>query len=124
MMSFLTCLLAAALSVQTAHSLVCFQCEAQTSNWNCLKPVTCPNSDDQCMTAVQFGGIGSTTAYISKGCSPICIATNLNLGVIGSATNCCNSFLCNISSATSVKVSYMAMAVSAAFLCILLRARL
>nr|XP_033789697.1 lymphocyte antigen 6E-like [Geotrypetes seraphini] len=117
----LLCLMAAALSVQTAHSLMCFQCESETSNWNCLRPVTCPNENDQCVTSVQSAGIGSTTSYISKGCSPICFATDVNLWVMGASTKCCNSFLCNISGATHVKVSHMVMAVAAAVLCILLR---
>ncbi|XP_029448008.1 lymphocyte antigen 6E-like [Rhinatrema bivittatum] len=124
MSGFLLSLLAAALCVQTAEPLVCFQCLAQTSNWNCLQPVACEDSDNYCMTTVQSAGLGSRTSYISKGCAPICIATNVDVMIAGSSTSCCNSFLCNISGATSVKVSYTVLALSAALLGVLVRAGL
>ena len=36
---------------------------------------------------------------LNKGCSPICPSPSVNLGVASIGTYCCQSFLCNISTA-------------------------
>ncbi|XP_029448009.1 lymphocyte antigen 6E-like [Rhinatrema bivittatum] len=124
MSGFLLSLLAAALCVQTVEPLTCFQCNKQTNNLYCANMIECSNSDDQCFTTVETEGLGAHTSYISKGCSQNCFATNINVGIVATATKCCNSFLCNISGATSVKVSYTVLALSAALLGVLVRAGL
>lgn len=36
---------------------------------------------------------------LNKGCSPICPSPSVNLGVASIGTYCCQSFLCNVSTA-------------------------
>ncbi|XP_030075599.1 lymphocyte antigen 6E [Microcaecilia unicolor] len=118
---FLLCLLAAALSVKTVHSLTCFTCDNQSSNWKCLQPTKCDDSASYCMTTTTSGGIGSYTSFsMSKSCARICVPTNIDVGVAGTSVNCCQSDLCNYSSATNVKKSYLTLSVSAIFLVLLL----
>uniref|UniRef100_A0A452QH48 Snake toxin/toxin-like domain-containing protein n=1 Tax=Ursus americanus TaxID=9643 RepID=A0A452QH48_URSAM len=55
---FLPVLLAALLGVEQAHSLVCFSCTNQNSNFYCLKPTVCSDSDNYCVTVSASAGIG------------------------------------------------------------------
>ncbi|KAF5924769.1 hypothetical protein HPG69_014812 [Diceros bicornis minor] len=41
-----------------AHSLMCFSCINQNSNWYCLKPTICSDSDNYCVTMAAAAGIG------------------------------------------------------------------
>ena len=41
-----------------AHSLVCFSCTNQNSNFYCLKPTICSDSDNYCVTVSASAGIG------------------------------------------------------------------
>uniref|UniRef100_A0A8C5YDR3 Lymphocyte antigen 6 family member E n=1 Tax=Microcebus murinus TaxID=30608 RepID=A0A8C5YDR3_MICMU len=54
---FLAVLLAALLYVERAHSLMCFSCTNQKSNWYCLKPTICSDSDNYCVTVSAAAGI-------------------------------------------------------------------
>uniref|UniRef100_A0A8D0T4H9 Lymphocyte antigen 6 family member E n=3 Tax=Sus scrofa TaxID=9823 RepID=A0A8D0T4H9_PIG len=51
-------LLAALLGVERAHSLVCFSCTNKNSNFYCLKPTICSDSDNYCVTVSASAGIG------------------------------------------------------------------
>lgn len=95
-------LLAALLGVERAHSLVCFSCTNKNSNFYCLKPTICSDSDNYCVTVSASAGIGNVVDFgytLNKGCSPICPGPSVNLGVASVGTHCCQSFLCNISAA-------------------------
>nr|XP_010959438.1 lymphocyte antigen 6E [Camelus bactrianus] len=99
---FLPVLLAALLGVERARSLVCFSCTNKNSNWYCLKPTVCSDSDNYCVTVSASAGIGNVVDFgytLNKGCSPICPGPSVNLGVASVGTHCCQSFLCNISAA-------------------------
>ncbi|XP_046498617.1 lymphocyte antigen 6E isoform X1 [Equus asinus] len=100
---FLPMLLAALLGVDRAHSLVCFSCTNQNSNFYCLKPTVCSDSDNYCVTMSAAAGIGNIVDLghsLNKGCSPICPGPpSVNLGVASVGVHCCQSFLCNISAA-------------------------
>ncbi|EPY89772.1 Lymphocyte antigen 6E [Camelus dromedarius] len=99
---FLPVLLAALLGVERARSLVCFSCTNKNSNWYCLKPTVCSDSDNYCVTISASAGIGNVVDFgytLNKGCSPICPGPSVNLGVASVGTHCCQSFLCNISAA-------------------------
>ncbi|VFV25515.1 lymphocyte antigen 6e-like [Lynx pardinus] len=99
---FLPVLLAALVGVEQAHSLVCFSCTNQNSNFYCLKPTICSDSDNYCVTVSASAGIGNLVDFghtLNKGCSPICPSPSINLGVASVGTYCCQSFLCNISTA-------------------------
>lgn len=99
---FLPVLLAALLGVERACSLVCFSCTNQNSNFYCLKPTVCSDSDNYCVTVSASAGLGKLVDFghtLNKGCSPICPSPSVNLGVASIGTYCCQSFLCNISTA-------------------------
>lgn len=111
---------------------MCFTCENQKSNWYCLKPTICSDTDSYCVTTSTSAGLrecgcgvarlpqlpppSSTHSLLSRGaagvvdlgyslskfCSPICGSTNLNFGVASMDRSCCQSFLCNISAADGV----------------------
>lgn len=100
---FLTALLAALLGAEQAQSLVCFSCTNQNSNFYCLKPTICSDSDNYCVTVSASAGIGNLVDFghtLNKGCSPICPGLKgISLGVASVGTHCCQSFLCNLSAA-------------------------
>ncbi|XP_067386166.1 lymphocyte antigen 6E-like [Emydura macquarii macquarii] len=113
MKAFLLALLTAVLCVERAHSLVCFSCKDESSNWACMTPTTCPSDANYCVTTYLGAGIGGQSGQsISKGCSSICPSAGINLGVIAASVSCCSSFLCNISGASSLKVNYLVMAIA------------
>uniref|UniRef100_A0A8D0V4F2 Lymphocyte antigen 6 family member E n=1 Tax=Sus scrofa TaxID=9823 RepID=A0A8D0V4F2_PIG len=92
----------AGVSPSAAHSLVCFSCTNKNSNFYCLKPTICSDSDNYCVTVSASAGIGNVVDFgytLNKGCSPICPGPSVNLGVASVGTHCCQSFLCNISTA-------------------------
>ncbi|XP_012880634.1 PREDICTED: lymphocyte antigen 6E-like [Dipodomys ordii] len=99
---FLPVLLAVIMGVEQGHSLVCFSCTNQQSNFYCLKPTICSDSDNYCVTLSASAGIGNVVDFgytLNKGCSPICPGPSINVGVASVGTHCCQSFLCNISAA-------------------------
>lgn len=100
---FLPVLLAALLGVGQAHSLICFSCNNQKNNWNCLGLKTCKNTDKYCVTVTAATGFGSLNLGYSlhKGCAQICHSENLNssLGVASFSGYCCQRSLCNFSTA-------------------------
>ncbi|XP_014652797.1 PREDICTED: lymphocyte antigen 6E isoform X1 [Ceratotherium simum simum] len=106
---FLLVLLVALLGVEPAHSLMCFSCINQNSNWYCLKPTICSDSDNYCVTMAAAAGIGNVVDLgysLNKGCSPICPGPpSVNLGVASVGVHCCQSFLCNISAAGGLRAS-------------------
>ncbi|XP_027687417.2 lymphocyte antigen 6E-like [Chelonia mydas] len=119
MKAFLLALLVAILCVEQADSLVCFTCNEKSSNWACLAPAICPSDANYCVTTYLGAGIGGHSGQsISKGCVSVCPSFGINIGILAASVSCCSSFLCNISGASSVKVSYsvLAMAILASFI--------
>ncbi|XP_059579678.1 lymphocyte antigen 6E-like [Alligator mississippiensis] len=107
----LVALVAAALWAKPADSLTCYVCDKEKSNWSCLKSQTCDKEDKYCVTTHSTVGLGKDKEpRISKYCSPLCPETNLNIGIASFSASCCESFLCNLSGASSVKTSYTVMA--------------
>ncbi|NXL63869.1 LY6E protein, partial [Chordeiles acutipennis] len=100
-------------------SLTCFTCKDATSNLHCLSPTTCSDHEKYCLTTYSTTGLGNQR--ISKKCSAFCPTIDLNIGIAGVATSCCETSLCNISGASSVKTSYtmIALGVLASLACIL-----
>uniref|UniRef100_A0A8B9VU52 UPAR/Ly6 domain-containing protein n=2 Tax=Anas TaxID=8835 RepID=A0A8B9VU52_9AVES len=126
MKALLLAALAAVLCVERAHTLVCFSCSDASSNWGCLKPVTCGENENYCVTTYVGVGLGGKSGQsISKGCSPICPSAGINVGIAAASVYCCDSFLCNISGSSNVKASYtvLALGILVSFFYIL-RARL
>lgn len=68
---FLPMLLAALLGVEQAHSLVCFTCNNQKSNFYCLKPTVCSDSDKYCVTVSAAAGFGESRPAARPGPCPL-----------------------------------------------------
>ncbi|XP_044309274.1 lymphocyte antigen 6E-like [Varanus komodoensis] len=111
MKASLAIVLASCLCVQRAFSLVCWSCEGAESNWGCWRWQICSNSDNYCATTYIGASLGGYSKQsISKGCVPICPASGVNIGIMAASVNCCSSFLCNISGASSVKSNQLVLA--------------
>ncbi|NXN16612.1 LY6E protein, partial [Indicator maculatus] len=104
-------------------SLTCFSCKDATSNIHCLSSTTCNDHEKYCLTSYSTTGYGKCNdrkQYITKKCSAYCPTVDLNIGIAGIATSCCETSFCNFSGATSVKTSYtmIALGVLASLACI------
>uniref|UniRef100_A0A8C5F063 UPAR/Ly6 domain-containing protein n=1 Tax=Gopherus evgoodei TaxID=1825980 RepID=A0A8C5F063_9SAUR len=101
-----------------SHSLVCFTCKDASSNWGCLASTIFASGENYCVTTYLGAGIGKFGHSISKGCASVCPSGGINIGIASASVFCCSSFLCNTSGASSVKVTYLvlAMAILATFI--------
>ncbi|KFW70679.1 Lymphocyte antigen 6E, partial [Pygoscelis adeliae] len=105
-----------------AFSLTCFTCKDASSNIHCLGTTTCSDHEKYCLTTYSITGLGNDrNQRINKKCSAFCPTIDLNIGIASVATSCCETSLCNISGASSVKTSYsmIALGVLASLTCIL-----
>ncbi|NXX34507.1 LY6E protein, partial [Nicator chloris] len=105
-------------------SLTCFTCKDATSNLHCLGTTKCSENEKFCLTAYSTAGTGECSDQsqrITKKCSAFCPSIDLNIGIAGVATSCCETSLCNISGASSVKTSstILTLGVLASLACIL-----
>ncbi|NXW73049.1 LY6E protein, partial [Hirundo rustica] len=109
-------------------SLTCFSCKDATSNIHCLSTTTCSANEKYCLTTYSTAGTGECGASrgsgdkrITKKCSAFCPTIDLNIGIAGVATSCCETSLCNISGASSVKTSstILTLGLLASLACIL-----
>uniref|UniRef100_A0A8C3DT94 Uncharacterized protein n=1 Tax=Corvus moneduloides TaxID=1196302 RepID=A0A8C3DT94_CORMO len=90
----------------SAFSLTCFSCKDATSNIHCLSTTKCSENEKYCLTTYSTTGTGNDRSQrITKKCSAFCPTIDLNIGIAGVATSCCETSLCNISGASSVKTS-------------------
>ncbi|XP_008843183.1 lymphocyte antigen 6E [Nannospalax galili] len=97
-------LLGALLGVERVHSLYCYSCEDQKSNWHCLWPVKCSSTDSYCYTLSASAGLGNLNfGYtLNKGCAPICPTKKVDFGygVLTVDSRCCEYSFCNFSTAS------------------------
>ncbi|NXM76485.1 LY6E protein, partial [Serilophus lunatus] len=105
-------------------SLTCFSCKDAPSNIHCLSTTKCSDNDKYCLTSYSTTGLGKCSdkkQHITKRCSAFCPTIDLNIGIGSIATSCCETSLCNISGASSVKTSYtiITLGVLASLTCIL-----
>ncbi|XP_075271324.1 lymphocyte antigen 6E-like [Opisthocomus hoazin] len=111
MKTSLLVVLIVALCTDSAFSLMCFTCKDATSNLQCLSTTTCSDKEKYCLTTYSTTGLGNDrNQRISKKCSAFCPTIDLNIGIAGVVTSCCETSLCNISGASSVKTSYAMIA--------------
>ncbi|KAH0617379.1 hypothetical protein JD844_015478 [Phrynosoma platyrhinos] len=104
-------LLVAVVFAEKGHSLWCYRCEDEPSNWNCMKMVKCAETDKFCSTIVTTVGRDKNSSYkLSKKCVPSCTENFIDIGSGSVSTNCCNSSFCNFSGANSVKTSSVMVA--------------
>ncbi|XP_078541658.1 lymphocyte antigen 6E-like [Lissotriton helveticus] len=84
----------AALCVQVAHCLVCYECDLQSNNANCLTINTCLyGADSYCMTAVTNSIIMGP--QITKQCTEECAPGSISIFNQDVTVTCCSSDLCN-----------------------------
>ncbi|XP_029443073.1 prostate stem cell antigen-like [Rhinatrema bivittatum] len=125
MRAFLLPLLAVALCLHTAHSLKCYTCEKQHNNGQCLVETPCLPSQRACWTLVSTTTkVFTTETTIWKRCSSLCATGVTSYNGVRTVASCCYEDLCNVSGATSARISSLALAVSAGFIVSLLRAGL
>uniref|UniRef100_A0A6J0VA27 Lymphocyte antigen 6E-like n=1 Tax=Pogona vitticeps TaxID=103695 RepID=A0A6J0VA27_9SAUR len=104
-------LLVSLVCIGKVDSLWCYRCEDEPSNWNCMKMVKCAETDRYCTTTVTTSGRDSNASYrLNKKCVPTCTENFIDTGRGSVSTKCCESSLCNISGANSVKISSAVMA--------------
>ncbi|NXY74373.1 PSCA protein, partial [Glareola pratincola] len=84
-------------------SLQCYSCKSQLSNSNCQKETTC-KEEEKCKTDVIR--IAGFVTIISKGCDPSCTVDYQDFSVGYRNVSCCNTNLCNVNAASSVRYSY------------------
>ncbi|KFV40924.1 Prostate stem cell antigen, partial [Gavia stellata] len=85
-------------------SLQCYNCMSQLSNSNCQKKVDCKDKETTCKTdVIRVVGLFS---IISKGCDSSCESFHQDFKVGNRNISCCNSDLCNVNAAGTVRGSY------------------
>ncbi|XP_034982312.2 lymphocyte antigen 6E [Zootoca vivipara] len=96
--SYLLSLLGVAIVfTQIAHSIICFTCERQTSNWKCLGMTVCPDHEKRCLTMGDADKTGDDTkVLITKKCAQAC-PTEINNSSSGpKSLFCCENNWCNL----------------------------
>ncbi|XP_065688368.1 lymphocyte antigen 6E-like [Patagioenas fasciata] len=122
MKTSLLVVLVVALCTESAFSLVCFTCKDATSNVHCLSTTSCADHEKYCVTTYSTMGYGNDrNQRITKKCSAFCPTIDLNIGIAGVASSCCETSFCNVSGASSVKTSYtmVILGILASLACIL-----
>uniref|UniRef100_A0A8C8RFK6 UPAR/Ly6 domain-containing protein n=1 Tax=Pelusios castaneus TaxID=367368 RepID=A0A8C8RFK6_9SAUR len=96
-------------------SLICYTCQGEMSNKDCMKISICAKRDKYCVTIKDVVGAGMFSLLlfgheskyrISKMCSPKCPETNMNQGKATAQVFCCDKLLCNVNGASHMKSSY------------------
>nr|XP_033790466.1 prostate stem cell antigen-like [Geotrypetes seraphini] len=127
MKTFLLSLLAAALCLHPARSLKCYSCAVAEKNSDCVEMKKCSPEQKYCKTGVHAF---SSLVAIIKECTDECFPFNSEYGESRSSVYCCQTDLCNYSekgpsedktsAAVSLRISYLALAVSVGFVGFLL----
>ncbi|XP_014820759.1 PREDICTED: prostate stem cell antigen [Calidris pugnax] len=103
MKALLVLLLGAVLCLDSGSSLQCYSCMTQLSNSNCKKEVSCKDNE-MCKTdVIRIAGFFN---IINKGCDASCEATYQDFSVGNRNITCCDTNLCNVNAAGSLRSSY------------------
>ncbi|XP_069076963.1 prostate stem cell antigen-like [Pleurodeles waltl] len=124
MKALLVTLVAAALCFGLAHSRACFSCTAAINDRDCTSIQNCSDSQNYCETVV---GHFLSIKLMMKRCASSCVNGNQDMVIANATEGCCGSDLCNThsigddntifgfaSSASSVKISFLAEATAVA----------
>nr|XP_025969401.1 lymphocyte antigen 6E-like [Dromaius novaehollandiae] len=111
MKTTLATLLAAVLCMEQAYAFMCYVCQEQESNKNCLTISMCAKEDKYCVTIRNnIGTKPDKPKYVfSKMCSPACPATSQQQNQTYQKVSCCEKLLCNVNGASSKQNSYGVM---------------
>ncbi|XP_068019282.1 lymphocyte antigen 6E-like isoform X2 [Melanerpes formicivorus] len=108
MKTTLVTLLAAVLCVEQAYPFMCYVCQEEESNKDCLTISMCEKEDKYCMTILKHIETkpNKTKYVISKMCSPTCPAKNQQQNQTYPRVSCCEKPLCNVNGVSSKQSSY------------------
>ncbi|XP_051627929.1 lymphocyte antigen 6E-like [Manacus candei] len=108
----LVTLLAAVLCVQQAYAFMCYTCQEQESNKDCLTISMCSEEDKYCVTVRKDVRTkpNKPKYIISKMCSPTCPAASQQQS--SQRVSCCEKPLCNVNGANSKKSSFGVMSLA------------
>ncbi|XP_074002037.1 lymphocyte antigen 6E-like [Numenius arquata] len=111
MKTTLVTLLAAVLCVEQAYPFMCYVCQEQESNKNCLTISMCAEKDKYCMTVRNYVGTkpNKPKYVISKMCSPTCPSRSQQQNQTYQRVYCCEKPLCNVNGVSSKHSSYGVM---------------
>ncbi|XP_062424435.1 lymphocyte antigen 6E-like [Rhea pennata] len=120
MRTTLATLLAAVLCVEQAYAFMCYVCQEQESNKNCLTISMCTKEDKYCVTVRNNIGTKPNKLVYSKMCSPTCPATSQQQNQTYQKVSCCEKPLCNVNGVSNKQNSYgvMTLGVLASITCI------
>ncbi|NXT28222.1 LY6E protein, partial [Syrrhaptes paradoxus] len=96
------------------YPLICYVCQEEELNKNCLTISTCTKEDKYCVTVrTNVGTKPNKPKYaISKMCSPTCPETSQQQNQTYQRISCCEKPLCNVNGASSQQGSYAVMSLS------------
>uniref|UniRef100_A0A8C3KYK5 UPAR/Ly6 domain-containing protein n=1 Tax=Chrysolophus pictus TaxID=9089 RepID=A0A8C3KYK5_CHRPC len=103
-------LLVAVLCVEQGYPFMCYVCQEQESNKDCLTISMCAKEDKYCVTVRDNVGTNSDKPkyVISKMCSPTCPETSQQQNQAHRNVSCCEKLLCNVNGGSSKQGSYAA----------------
>ncbi|NXN92272.1 LY6E protein, partial [Rhinopomastus cyanomelas] len=89
------------------YPFMCYVCQEQESNKNCLNISMCGEEDKHCVTVrTTIRTKPNKPKYvISKMCSPTCPTTSQQQNQIHQRIYCCEKLLCNVNGASSKQSS-------------------
>ncbi|NXJ95886.1 LY6E protein, partial [Corythaixoides concolor] len=94
-----------------AYPFMCYVCQEQESNKNCLTISMCEKEDKYCVTVRDSVGtkLNKPKYVISKMCSPTCPATSQQQNQTYQRVSCCEKPLCNVNGVSIKQSSYGVM---------------
>ncbi|NWH74492.1 LY6E protein, partial [Piaya cayana] len=94
------------------YPFMCYVCQEQESNKNCLTISMCAEEDKYCVTVRNYIGTkpNGPKYVISKMCSPVCPARGQQQNQTYQRVSCCEKPLCNVNGVSSKQSSYGVMA--------------
>ncbi|XP_058675703.1 lymphocyte antigen 6E-like [Ammospiza caudacuta] len=104
----LVTLLAAALCVEQVYPFMCYTCQEQESNKDCLTISMCAKEDKHCVTIRKDVRTkpNKPKYVISKMCSPTCPETGQQQIQSSQNVSCCEKPLCNVNGVSSRQSSH------------------
>ncbi|NXS99500.1 LY6E protein, partial [Jacana jacana] len=111
MKTTLVTLLAAVLCVEQAYPFMCYVCQEEESNKNCLTISMCAEEEKYCVTLHNYVGTkpNKPKYVISKMCSPTCPVRSQQQNQTYQRVYCCEKPLCNVNGASSKHSGYGVM---------------
>ncbi|NXL63874.1 LY6E protein, partial [Chordeiles acutipennis] len=94
-----------------AYPLLCYVCQEQESNKNCLTISMCTKEDKYCVTVHNNTGTepNKPKYVISKMCSPTCPVTSQQQTQTYEKVSCCEKPLCNVNGVSGKQSNYGVM---------------